>query len=200
MTFKEFEILNEIGDAKIKTFPWKLKTSNDEGEIYTIESEKTKYELFFWNRHGYLIDYISDSFQVDPEEIGPEAYDSKMDRLLKEMKDVRLFDIVFTEKNTRQDYAKMSGMNELYQLMSTITEIIKQFIKENKVDLIYYSGVKGKKDKDDVSRRAKLYQEYLKKNIKTFDNATYEAKGDSTVIVLNKNWKEHTKVIFEIFG
>jgi len=82
------------------------------------------------------------------------------------------------KQSQEKNYEEISNKGELFKVMSTIANITKTFIQQNKnIESIF---IKGAKDKKLSNQRTKLYQNYIQKNLPS--NCDYKVIGDSILI------------------
>lgn len=96
----------------------------------------------------------------------------------------KIADMSFSEKDG--DFYDVTNKGELFSIMSTIVNIMKEYIKENP-DLETFS-MDAAKNYDDDYRRLKLYIEYIKKNIPKGWSYEYNNKGQ--IELINNNIEE----------
>ncbi|WP_286984195.1 hypothetical protein [Haliea sp.] len=106
----------------------------------------------------------------------------KYEALFYENADYRFDFLFYPEDGTALDVV---NKGELFRVMSTIVDIMKDFIKKEKWSVIEYSSAKQYEDDD---RREKLYTAYLKKNLP--DGIRAEEMGDGDIMLTNLNLKE----------
>jgi phosphopantetheine adenylyltransferase len=106
----------------------------------------------------------------------------KYEALFYENADYR-FDFLFYPEDGHATDIVNKG--ELFKVMSTIVDIMKDFIKKEKWSVIEYSSVKQHKGDE---RREKLYAAYLKKNLP--DGIEVDETGGGDIMLTNLNLKE----------
>lgn len=171
--FEEYKLLLEIGDQSAKPFKWSAK--EDAGKEMMKEWKKLKpgqhasltYEYTFKNDEG--VDYVvlftgtvsrrlSFSFGGGERPMS-ELYDSG-------------FNLAY---NTKEDHSKgvetETGLGHVYRIMSTVAQIISDFLKKaESADIPVKElliGAKGDGSSDGMdSRRGRLYLNYIKRGIK----------------------------------
>lgn len=171
---KLVDILNEIGDASVKAFPWtrkgnlknyfarlKKKATNNykDGEIfaYEVTSPNIIYTIdlgcYLKKRQSFVLHFGDDPAPEEREKYEMTVY------------------IGFDKKGGKKQ--KETNLNEQYGLMSTLIECITDFVNNTDED-IYIDSInyQPKADTGDIdygmnmdSQRAKLYLAFLKKNI-----------------------------------
>jgi hypothetical protein len=167
------DLLNEIGDASVKAFPWtrkgnlknfftrmkkKATTNYKDGEqfFYEVTSPSAVYTIFIGcylkKRQSFILHF--------GDEPTPEQ------KLKYEM----TVYIAFNTKGSKKE--KETNLNEQYGLMSTLIECVSDFVNNTDedifIDTINYapkSDTGSETEYDMDSKRAKLYLAFLKKNI-----------------------------------
>lgn len=171
--FEEYKLLLEIGDQSAQPFKWSVK--EDAGKEMMKEWKKLKpgqhidltYEYTFKNDEG--VDYVV-------------LFTGMVARRLSfsfgggEQKMSDLYDSVFNlSYNTADDHAKgietETGLGHIYRIMSTVAQIISDFLKNaESADIPVKElliGAKGDGSTDGMdSRRGRLYLSYIKRGIK----------------------------------
>lgn len=165
MNFPEFEQLLEIGDAGVTALPWKKVSIDDAEGIYQIQGNGITY-MTYWHERSF-------SMRND-----------------KELTGVDFWELSFRGQD---GFGQITNNNELFPLMSSITEITKDFIKQKKPQFILYKGFKN--DGNDNNKRNKLYNAFLEKQIKKFKSATFFEKHDWVVICFDKKLKQYSELI-----
>jgi hypothetical protein len=72
-----------------------------------------------------------------------------------------------------------------FKIISTIMDIIKNFIQEYPANIISFTG--SDKENSETNQRDLLYQAYVKKNIHKFPEWKYEIHGSGGVDLIRKN-------------
>ena len=131
------ELINEIGDAGAKPYKWRrMDRRYDTYYIFTTESGL--------------------EYQVMTE------FGSGEDRntLLIEYG----VEVITKQGNKSVDYELVTNRGEMFRIMSTIVDIVQEFMKKNPG--IEYIEFEGSKNKAGDQRRNKLYMAYIKKHLK----------------------------------
>ena len=146
------ELINEIGDAGAKPYKWRrMDRRYDTYYIFTTESGL--------------------EYQVMTE------FGSGEDRntLLIEYG----VEVITKQGNKSIDYELVTNRGEMFRIMSTIVDIVQEFMKKNPG--IEYIEFEGSKNKAGDQRRNKLYMAYIKKHLKP---KSIEDDGNSIIVEL----------------
>ena len=146
------ELINEIGDASAKPYKWRrLDRRSDTYYIFTTDSGL--------------------EYQVMTE------FGSGEDRntLLIEYG----VEVITKQGNKSVDYELVTNRGEMFRIMSTIVDIVQEFMKKNPG--IEYIEFEGSKNKAGDQRRNKLYMQYVKKHLKP---KSIEDDGNSIIVEL----------------
>tara|TARA_A100001037_G_scaffold79513_1_gene71511 strand:+ start:13691 stop:14158 length:468 start_codon:yes stop_codon:yes gene_type:complete len=143
------EFVFEIGDASAKPYKWKYEGRSKEYSSFTTDSGLK-----------YLV-------QMEPEEDYTKDGEYQVLRIEYGVEDQDTFDV---------SYMAVVNKGEAFRVMSTVTAIAKDVIKENPaIKALEFSGSKNKGMND--QRRNKFYMAYVKKHLKPqnieFDGNTY---------------------------
>jgi len=132
------KILKEVGDSSSKNFNYTKQKINS-GFIYNFQTDTgTKYEVYF-TRNTHL---------KKTKTIWELAFG-----VLDEEGDINIYTI--------------TNKGEVYQVMSTITNITKDFIKNNKNNIAYIMFEPGEK-------RSKMYIQYIVRNLPNWNMEVYD--------------------------
>lgn len=157
------DILKEVGEG---TAPYKFrggfsKQYRDGGKeyVYKFDAPAASYDVDILVQPLVDDDYANewDRF-VDPGIIPPEIM--KMVKYGSEIADVSF--------STEKGELEVNDYKEIFRVMSTVVETIKDLLKkEPAVKIIKYTAIKAEKEKDTtaITKRDKLYQAYIKKQI-----------------------------------
>lgn len=173
MLFEDYKnFLLEIGDQSAQPFKWKAK--EDAGKEMMKEWKKLKpgqridltYEYTFKNDEG--VDYVVLFTGMVARRLGsPFGGERPMSALYDSA-----FNLAY---NTKDDHSKgvetETGLGHVYRIMSTVAQIISDFLKKaESADIpvkMLQIGAKGDDGHAGMdSRRGRLYLSYIKKGIK----------------------------------
>ena len=146
------ELINEIGDAGAKPYKWRrMDRRYDTYYIFTTDSGL--------------------EYQVMTE------FGSGEDRntLLIEYG----VEVITKQGNKSIDYELVTNRGEMFRIMSTIVDIVQEFMKKHpEIERIEFEGSKNKAGDQ---RRNKLYMQYVKKHLKP---KSIEDDGNSIIVEL----------------
>lgn len=157
------EILNEIGEGNLIPLKWdKLKN----------------------NQYKFEIDIKE---EILPIIVDFENFDEKMDKDGKSyyipqkfINSDNTWNVGYNIKGNENQY-KQSDMKTLLSIMSTIVNIIKDFIKNNKPDCFYVEGT-PKNMLDDKIQKKNLYKAYIWKQFDNYEGYGVEVRRDGFLI------------------
>lgn len=154
------EVITEIGDASARPYDWETWSGYEDYKEYGFETDSgLRYQLEISVSEG---DKERDSAIVAFGILGDDD-----------------------ESGYFVDYEAVPTKGELYRVMATVVDIIKDFIKKNKqIKYIYFTTNK----QGDQSSRLKLYTKYIQSQI---PNAKIDIKDidgkEATYITLKEN-------------
>lgn len=133
-------ILKEIGEATTKPYPWKKASKKEDVVFFTFMTDQgTIYKVALDN-------YIYEDFHE-----GNKEYPA--------------IEVSFGIKEKgKYSTTAVSNKGEIYRVMSTIVDIIKDYLKRNNtIKAIIYTPIK--KEDDTGYKRNNLYMAFIKKQI-----------------------------------
>jgi hypothetical protein len=139
--------MSEIGDASKEPYPFRLNTETEDTRVYNFSTiSGFNYMVMIHNLFG------------DP-----------MDPVL-----ANVGFAIIDDNDGGFDYEKETGEQDVYKILSTITAIVKEDLKNNPADILTFSPSKRKdKDQDPMSNvRTNLYTRYIKSK---FPNSEVQA-------------------------
>lgn len=151
---KLIDLLKEVGEASAKTYDWKNTVNNEWIKKYVF---KTDSDL------GYELDI--------------EMYDRGRLAVVK-------FGVIEGDDDYYSvDYKAVPTKGELYRVMATVVEILKNFVnKNNEVEKLHFTTEKaGKNDLD--SSRVKLFHKYIQTHLPNANVETWSIGGEDTTVV-----------------
>jgi hypothetical protein len=87
---------------------------------------------------------------------------------------------------TRDDYKVITNIGDMYNIMATVLEIVRDFIRRENPD--YMTFAPSKNNPDDY-RRFNLYNAYIKKNL-PFEYEAYPLHGNEEIFIQKKGLKK----------
>lgn len=157
------QILSELGEATLPPFKYKKMVATDKSNVYMIKITKNINIEFIINKCNYDVDsdYIPTYFDTN-DIYKPVNYIISFDLTFKSEK------YLFKINPEREPGYIQSGFMSLKQtlrLMSTIVEIIKEFVKTDVKDEYFFFEFEAYKTKLNPLGRENLYMAYLKNNL-----------------------------------
>jgi hypothetical protein len=137
-------LVKEIGEANIPPLTWK-------------KVSPTKYKFLVYING--LTEAVIVDFEYIEDEISKNFYFPPKYRNLE-----NVYNVGYLVGRTEEQYAK-TDLKTLLQILSTVVDIIKNFIKEIKPDGLFIQGSEKELGSGDISQKSNLYQAYLKKGI-----------------------------------
>jgi len=149
--------LKEIGDATAKPYEWETWSGYEDDKEYGFETDSgLNYKL----------------------EIAFQETDSEKDSAALS------FGIVDKESDYSVDYEAIPSKGELYKVMATVVDILKDFIKNYpEVRYLYFST---NKQQGDQSSRLKLYMKYIQSQIPNAKIYTKDIDGEEATYITLK--------------
>jgi hypothetical protein len=155
-------LINEIGEANIQPLKW-TKTSpvrykflvyiNDLTEVVTVDFEQ-------------IIDQVEKQFYFPP----------KYRNLNK------IYNVGYEVSGTEVQFDK-TDLKTLLTILSTVVDIIKDFIKTQNLDGLYIKGSEKELGIGDITKKTNLYKSYIKKQIDQMSNFKLDTYRDGFIIV-----------------
>lgn len=158
-------LLKEIGEANIPPLKWtkvsptKYKFLVDIGdftEVATVEFEKFEQKE---HKQFYL----------------PPKY--------RNLEDV--YNIGYAISGTDIQFAK-SDLRTLLTILSTVVDIIKNFINTNEIDGLYIQGTPKELDSKDISKKLNLYKAFIQKQLNQIPNYSSDTHRDGFILIKTK--------------
>ena len=154
-TFEQFideKLILEIGDASAKPYKFKFKSKDVIQTLYSFSTETEEYNVRFVH-YGTV-----------------------------NKKNKGHWDVTFTVLNGgKMSEVAIVNKGQLYKVMSTVFNVIKKFVKDNKPKRLIIDPA-GKKDKD-IKIRGNIYKEYVKKHLKNGTMSFDKPYGTERVII-----------------
>lgn len=152
-------LMKEIGEANLSPLDWKQ-----------VSPEQYK----------FLVDIndFTEVVNVDFEEVSDET---SIEYYLPPLyRDVPYFyNIAYVVSGSEKQFAE-SDMKTLLKILSTIVDIIKDFINKNQPEVMFLQAT----EKNDISKqKANLYQAFLKQGIKQLPGYKTDTYRDGNIIV-----------------
>lgn len=154
-------LVKEIGEANIPPLDWKQI-----GE----------------DNYKFLIDI------GDYTEVVNVNFD-RMDKLDREFyfppkyRDLKyVYNVGYDINNIEVQFTK-SNLKTLLTIISTIVDIVKDFMNQNDIDGLYIKGTPKSYGSSNISQKSNLYQAYIKSQLKTLSGYGYDTYRDGFIII-----------------
>ncbi len=148
------DILKEVGEATTTPYKWKKASTKENTVFFTFTTDQdTSYKVALEN-------YIYEDFHDDNKELPA-------------------IDVSFgIKENGAYSPSLLTNKGEMYRVMSTIVDIIKDYLNRNKmIKVIMYEPLKKEGEKG--FKRNDLYMAFIKKQIPT---AKFEDSYGSVIV------------------
>ena len=152
-------LMKEIGEANLSPLDWKQ-----------VSPEQYKFLVY--------INDFTEVVNVDFEEVSDET---SIEYYLPPLyRDIPYFyNIAYEVSGSEIQFAE-SDMKTLLKILSTIVDIVKDFIKKNQPEVMFLQAI----EKNDTSKqKANLYQAFLKQGIKQLPRYKTDTYRDGNIIV-----------------
>lgn len=141
----QFEgLINEIGDVSAGPYDWEMESDLE----YKFDTENDRYSVQFMNMENMgeaMNHYIVEEGEIDPSKMWSVFYTAES--------------IDYTHQSKTTDKAN------IYRVISTVMDILKDFMDNNEVSLIGISTIQPDEVEDDETTRTKLYKAMIRKHI-----------------------------------
>jgi hypothetical protein len=158
-------LVKEIGEANISPLDWKK-----------ISPTKYKFLIDINN----FTEVVTVDFDLIEDEISKQFYFPPKYRNLE-----NVYNIGYIVNRSEIQYVK-TDLKTLLLILSTIIDIIKNFIKEINPDGLFIQGSEKELGSGDISQKSNLYQAYLKKNINSIPGYMSDGYRNGNIVVKTK--------------
>lgn len=155
-------LTNEIGEANIPPLPW-------------IKDNPLHYK-FYINIEG-TEEKVLVGFQKIVDEVQKQFYFPRKYRSLKEV-----FNVGYQVAGTEIQFAK-TNLNILLTIMSTVVDIVKDFVNEEDPDGVFVKGSPKEIGDSDASKKLNLYKAYTKYQLQQMPSYGADSYRDGIIIV-----------------
>jgi hypothetical protein len=155
-------LINEIGEANIQPLKW-TKTSpvrykflvyiNDLTEVVTVDFEQ-------------IIDQVEKQFYFPP----------KYRNLNK------IYNVGYEVSGTETQFAK-TDLKTLLTILSTVVDIIKNYINTNDIDGLYIKGSEKEIGSGDISQKTNLYKAFISKQLQQISGFGFDTYKNGFILV-----------------
>lgn len=156
-------LVKEIGEATIPPLKWKQVDEDNYKFIVDI---------------GDYTEVVDVNFDR-VEKVAREFYFPPKYRDLK-----WVYNVGYTVGGTEVQFTK-SNLKILLTIISTIVDIVKDFIETNDIDGLYIKGTSKSLGTRDISQKSNLYQTYIKSQLQTIPGYGYDTYREGFIIIKN---------------
>jgi hypothetical protein len=154
-------LIKEIGEANIPPLDWK-QVGEDNYKFLVDIGDYTEVVNVNFER----IDKLNREFYL------PHKY-----RNLK-----YVYNVGYDVSGIEVQFSK-SNLKTLLTIISTIVDIVKDFIEKNDIDGLHIKGTSKSFDSLDISQKSNLYQAYIKSQLKTIPGYGYDTYRNGYIII-----------------
>ena len=155
-------LINEIGEATIPPIKWTRVSPTRYKFLIDIED---------------FTEVVSVDFQPIVDKIEKQFYFPPKYRNLK-----NIYNIGYEVSGTEIQFAK-TDLKILLTILSTVIDIIKNFIKYNNPEGLYIRGSEKELGSGDITKKNNLYKAYLKKQIDQLPDYKLDTYKDGFIVV-----------------
>ncbi len=158
-------LVKEIGEANIQPLKW------------------TQVAL---TRYKFLVDVgdFTEVVTVDFHKlIEPETKQFYLPQKYRDLEDV--YNVGYAVSGTELQLAK-SDLKTLLTILSTVVDIVKDFLDKNDVDGLYIRGTAKDTDSKDTSQKSNLYQAFIKKQLQQIIDFGFDTYRNGFILVKRK--------------
>ena len=158
-------LVKEIGEANINPLKWTRVTParyrflvdvGDFTEVVTVDFDK-------------FIEDETKQFYLPPK--------------YRNLEDV--YNVGYEISGTELQLAK-SDLKTLLTVLSTVVDIVKDFLSKNDVDGLYIRGTAKNMDSKDISQKSNLYKAFIKKQLQQITDFGFDTYRDGFILVKTK--------------
>jgi len=155
-------LINEIGEATIPPVKW-------------IRVSPIQYRFLI--DIGDFTEVVSVDFQPIVDKVEKQFYFPPKYRNLK-----NIYNIGYEVSGTEIQFAK-TDLKTLLIILSTVVDIIKDFIKNQQPEGLYIKGTEKELGSNDISKKRNLYKAFIEKQIKKISGFGIDTYRDGFIIV-----------------
>ena len=159
-------LLKEIGEANIQPLKW------------------TQVAL---TRYKFLVDIgdFTETVTVDFQKLS--AIEHRQYYLPQKYRDLEnIYNVGYGVSGTELQAAK-SDLKTLLIILSTVIDIVKDFISKNDIDGLYIKGTPKELESKDISQKSNLYKAFIKKQLEQISDFSFDTYKDGFILIKNKN-------------
>ena len=154
--------MKEIGEANIQPLKW------------------TQVAL---TRYKFLVDVgdFTEVVTVDFDElIEPETKQFYLPQKYRDLENV--YNVGYAVSGVELQLVK-SNAKTLLLILSTVVDIVKDFLNKNEVDGLYIRGTAKNIDSKDISQKSNLYRAFIKKQLEQIPNFGFDTYRDGFILI-----------------
>jgi len=155
-------LVKEIGEANIKPLKWS-------------KLSPTKYKFLVYIND--LTEVVDVDFQKITKDIEKQFYFPPKYRELK-----NTYNIGYLISKVEIQFAK-TDLKTLLIILSTVVDIIKNFIKEQSPDALYIRGTEKELGSGDIYKKTNLYKAFIEKQIQQIHGFGVDTYRDGFIII-----------------
>jgi len=155
-------LMKEIGEANIQPLKW------------------TQVAL---TRYKFLVDVgdFTEVVTVDFDElIEPETKQFYLPQKYRDLENV--YNVGYAVSGVELQLVK-SNAKTLLLILSTVVDIVKDFLNKNEVDGLYIRGTAKNIDSKDISQKSNLYRAFIKKQLEQIPNFGFDTYRDGFILI-----------------
>jgi|694.fasta_scaffold03318_7 hypothetical protein len=161
-------LLKEIGEANIPPLKWTKVSS-------TSKASPTKYK--FLVDIGDFTEMATVEFELLDDDVEKQYYIPPKYHHLK-----TIYNVGYDISGNQYQFAK-SDMKTLLKILSTIVDIVKDFINTNKIDGLFIQGTPKELDNKDISKKSNLYKAFIQKQLNQIPNYGSDTHRDGFILI-----------------
>ena len=154
--------MKEIGEANIQPLKW------------------TQVAL---TRYKFLVDIgdFTQTVTVDFDKFREdEIKQFYLPQKYRDLEDV--YNVGYAVSGTESQFAK-SDLKTLLTILSTVVDIVKDFLNKNEVDGLYIRGTAKNIDSKDISQKSNLYKAFIKKQLEQIPDFGFDTYKDGFILI-----------------
>ena len=155
-------LLKEIGEANIPPLKW-------------TKVSPTKYK--FLVDIGDFTEMATVEFELLDDDVEKQYYIPPKYHHLK-----TIYNVGYDISGNQYQFAK-SDMKTLLKILSTIVDIVKDFINTNKIDGLFIQGTPKELDNKDISKKSNLYKAFIQKQLNQIPNYGSDTHRDGFILI-----------------
>ena len=155
-------LIKEIGEANIQPLKW------------------TQVAL---TRYKFLVDIgdFTQTVTVDFDRfVDDEIKQFYLPQKYRDLEDV--YNVGYAVSGTESQFAK-SDLKTLLTILSTVVDIVKDFLNKNEVDGLYVRGTAKNIDSKDISQKSNLYKAFIKKQLEQIPDFGFDTYRDGFILI-----------------